>query len=144
MMLYIVHYFDLDHREIWLSYRPARLHNLAKSIPWNWFLGSLKVWITVSFFFPRFAFPMSLISIVRLVLTGFNFYLWWYCFSSPVDLFQIRGCPAKCLHFWDKNARFIYLKRKLMYRRELVVGWGGWGWGGGGVGVGWGGGGLEV
>ncbi len=26
-----------------LSYRPARLHRLAKSIPWNRFLGSLKV-----------------------------------------------------------------------------------------------------
>ncbi len=28
---------------IGLSYRPARLHRLAKSIPWNLFLGSLKV-----------------------------------------------------------------------------------------------------
>ncbi len=29
---------------IWLSYRPARLHRLAESIPWNQFLrGSLKV-----------------------------------------------------------------------------------------------------
>jgi hypothetical protein len=28
---------------IWLSYRPARLHRLADSIPWNRFLGSLKV-----------------------------------------------------------------------------------------------------
>jgi hypothetical protein len=27
----------------WLSYRPARLHRLAVSIPWNRFLGSLKV-----------------------------------------------------------------------------------------------------
>jgi hypothetical protein len=26
-----------------LSYQPARLHRLAKSIPWNRFLGSLKV-----------------------------------------------------------------------------------------------------
>jgi hypothetical protein len=28
---------------IGLSYRPARLHRLAESIPWNRFLGSLKV-----------------------------------------------------------------------------------------------------
>jgi hypothetical protein len=28
---------------IGLSYRPARLHRLSKSIPWNRFLGSLKV-----------------------------------------------------------------------------------------------------
>ncbi len=28
---------------IGLSYRPARIHRLAESIPWNWFLGSLKV-----------------------------------------------------------------------------------------------------
>jgi hypothetical protein len=28
---------------IWLSYRPARLHRLAESFPWNRFLGSLKV-----------------------------------------------------------------------------------------------------
>ncbi len=26
-----------------ISYRPARLHRMAKSIPWNRFLGSLKV-----------------------------------------------------------------------------------------------------
>jgi hypothetical protein len=26
-----------------LSYRPARLHELAESVPWNRFLGSLKV-----------------------------------------------------------------------------------------------------
>jgi hypothetical protein len=25
-----------------LSYRPARLHRLAESIPWNRFLGSIK------------------------------------------------------------------------------------------------------
>jgi hypothetical protein len=29
--------------EIGLSYRPARLHMPAESIPWNQFLGSLKV-----------------------------------------------------------------------------------------------------
>ena len=29
--------------EIVLSYRPARLHSLAELIPWNRFLGSLKV-----------------------------------------------------------------------------------------------------
>ncbi len=28
---------------IGLSYRPARLHSLAELIPWNRFLGSLKV-----------------------------------------------------------------------------------------------------
>jgi hypothetical protein len=28
---------------IGLSYRPARLHRLAEFIPWNRFLGSLKV-----------------------------------------------------------------------------------------------------
>jgi hypothetical protein len=28
--------------EIWLSYRPARLHSLAELVPWNRFLGSLK------------------------------------------------------------------------------------------------------
>ncbi len=28
---------------IGLSYRPARLHSLAKLVPWNRFLGSLKV-----------------------------------------------------------------------------------------------------
>ena len=28
---------------IWLLYRPARLHRLAESIPWNRFLGSIKV-----------------------------------------------------------------------------------------------------
>ncbi|MFN9981334.1 MAG: hypothetical protein ACK53Y_15520 [bacterium] len=28
---------------IGLSYRPARLHSLAEIIPWNRFLGSLKV-----------------------------------------------------------------------------------------------------
>jgi hypothetical protein len=28
---------------IGLSYRPARLHRLAELIPWNRFLGSLKV-----------------------------------------------------------------------------------------------------
>ncbi len=28
---------------IWLSYRPARLHSLAELVPWNRFLGSLKV-----------------------------------------------------------------------------------------------------
>jgi hypothetical protein len=28
---------------IWLSYRTSRLHGLAESIPWNWFLESLKV-----------------------------------------------------------------------------------------------------
>jgi hypothetical protein len=28
---------------IWLSYRPARLHRLAELIPWNRFLGSLKL-----------------------------------------------------------------------------------------------------
>jgi hypothetical protein len=28
---------------IGLSYRPAKLHNLAESVPWNRFLGSLKV-----------------------------------------------------------------------------------------------------
>jgi hypothetical protein len=28
---------------IGLSYRPARLHNLAELVPWNRFLGSLKV-----------------------------------------------------------------------------------------------------
>ncbi len=27
----------------WLSYRPVRLHRLAELIPWNRFLGSLKV-----------------------------------------------------------------------------------------------------
>jgi hypothetical protein len=26
-----------------LSYRPARLHSLAELVPWNQFLGSLKV-----------------------------------------------------------------------------------------------------
>ncbi len=30
--------------DIWLSYRPARLHCLAELVPWNRFLGSLKVW----------------------------------------------------------------------------------------------------
>jgi len=29
--------------EIGFSYRPARLRRLAELIPWNWFLGSLKV-----------------------------------------------------------------------------------------------------
>ncbi len=29
---------------IGLSYRPARLHRLAKFIPWNRFLGSINVW----------------------------------------------------------------------------------------------------
>ncbi len=29
---------------IGLSYRPAKLNRLAESIPWNRFLGSLKVW----------------------------------------------------------------------------------------------------
>jgi hypothetical protein len=28
---------------IWLSYRPARLHRLAESIPWDRFLGCIKV-----------------------------------------------------------------------------------------------------
>jgi hypothetical protein len=28
---------------IGLSYRPARLHRLAELVPWNRFLGSLKV-----------------------------------------------------------------------------------------------------
>jgi hypothetical protein len=28
---------------IGLSYRPARLHSLAELVPWNRFLGSLKV-----------------------------------------------------------------------------------------------------
>jgi hypothetical protein len=28
---------------IGLSYRPARLHSLAEIVPWNQFLGSLKV-----------------------------------------------------------------------------------------------------
>ncbi len=28
---------------IGLSYRPASLHRLAESTPWNWFLGSFKV-----------------------------------------------------------------------------------------------------
>jgi hypothetical protein len=28
---------------IGLSYRPARLHKLAESIPWYWFLGFLEV-----------------------------------------------------------------------------------------------------
>ena len=28
---------------IGLLYRPARLHRMAESIPWHWFLGSLKV-----------------------------------------------------------------------------------------------------
>jgi hypothetical protein len=28
---------------IWLSYRAARLHSLAELVPWNRFLGSLKV-----------------------------------------------------------------------------------------------------
>jgi hypothetical protein len=28
---------------IGLSYRPARLHRLAESIPWNRFLGSIKI-----------------------------------------------------------------------------------------------------
>jgi hypothetical protein len=28
---------------IGLSYRPARLHSLAELVPWNQFLGSLKV-----------------------------------------------------------------------------------------------------
>jgi hypothetical protein len=32
-----------DRVGIGLSYRPARLHRLAKLIPWNRFLGSLKV-----------------------------------------------------------------------------------------------------
>ncbi len=27
-----------------MSYRPVRLHRLAESIPWNRFLGSLKVY----------------------------------------------------------------------------------------------------
>ncbi len=31
-----------------LSYRPARLHSLAELVPWNWFLGSLKVYLFVS------------------------------------------------------------------------------------------------
>jgi hypothetical protein len=30
--------------EIGLSHRPARLHSLAKSIPWNWFRGFLSVY----------------------------------------------------------------------------------------------------
>ena len=29
---------------IGLSYRHARFHSLAELVPWNWFLGSLKVW----------------------------------------------------------------------------------------------------
>ncbi len=35
---------------IWigLSYRPARLHRLAESIPWNWFLGPHKFKNTAS------------------------------------------------------------------------------------------------
>jgi hypothetical protein len=32
-----------NRAEIGLSYRPARLHSLAELIPWNRFLGSLKV-----------------------------------------------------------------------------------------------------
>jgi hypothetical protein len=32
-----------NREEIGLSYRPARLHRLAESIPCNRFLGSLKV-----------------------------------------------------------------------------------------------------
>jgi hypothetical protein len=31
-------------RQPYLTYRFARLHRLAESIPWNWFLGSLKVY----------------------------------------------------------------------------------------------------
>jgi hypothetical protein len=39
---------DFQHsgpaRQPYLSYRPARLHRLAKSIPWNRFLGSINVY----------------------------------------------------------------------------------------------------
>jgi hypothetical protein len=31
-------------RQPYLTYRPARLHRLAESIPWNRFLGSLNVY----------------------------------------------------------------------------------------------------
>jgi hypothetical protein len=34
---------DRNRVGIGLSYRPARLHSLAELIPWNRFLGSLKV-----------------------------------------------------------------------------------------------------
>jgi hypothetical protein len=32
-----------NREEIGLSYRPPRLHSLAELVPWNKFLGSLKV-----------------------------------------------------------------------------------------------------
>ncbi len=35
-------FFEQSMGGIGLSYRPARLHRLAESIPWNWFLGLLN------------------------------------------------------------------------------------------------------
>jgi hypothetical protein len=40
---------------IGLSYRPARLHRLAKSIPWNRFLGSFNVYIGLRFLYVHLA-----------------------------------------------------------------------------------------
>ncbi len=35
---------DGSGKQPYLTYRPARLHRLAESIPWNRFLGSLNVY----------------------------------------------------------------------------------------------------
>ncbi len=41
-------------RQTYLTYRPARLHSLAESLPWYRFLGSLNVYNLFSSRFPAF------------------------------------------------------------------------------------------
>ncbi len=61
-------------RELYLKYRPTRLHRLAEPIPWNWFLGSLKVYkFWLSFLVPCAA-EVHLWKVWSHALTGRNMF----------------------------------------------------------------------